>query len=282
MKRVMVAMLCVLASVTFAEDKPVLKAPVGLQLYSLRTQFQANGVPKTLDSVKEMGFKYVELYSTFNLPPDKFKALLDERGLVAIASHFPYDRFKSDPAGIAKDCQALGLKYAGTAWITHQDAFDEKECREAIEVFNKAGKVLAESGITYYYHTHGYEFVPHGDGTLFDLLVKETDPKTVALEMDVLWVVFPGVDPAKLLAKYPDRWVFTHLKDLKKGVKTGELTGKTDVRNDVPLGTGQVDYAAYFKAAENVGIKYHFIEDESPTVLEQIPQTVKYLEQFKK
>jgi len=275
------AVLFCTSAMVLAQDKPVLKAPVGLQLYSLRTQFQAEGVPKTLDRVKNLGFKYVELAGTYNVAPDKFKAMLDERGLTAIAGHFAWDRFKSDPDGIINDAKALGLQYAGTAWVKGKEPFDEKYCREIAAEFNKAGKALADKGIKFYYHTHGYEFVPFGDGTLFDLLVKETDPKYVSFEMDILWVVYPGQDPAKLLEKYPDRFCFTHLKDLRKGVKTGALTGNTDVRNDVTLGTGQVDYPAVFRAAANSAVKYHFIEDESPTSVTQIPQSLKYLEQFK-
>ena len=275
------AVLFCTSAMVLAQDKPVLKAPVGLQLYSLRTQFQAEGVPKTLDRVKDLGFKYVELAGTYNVAPDKFKAMLDERGLTAIAGHFAWDRFKSDPDGIINDAKALGLQYAGTAWVKGKEPFDEKYCREIAAEFNKAGKALADKGIKFYYHTHGYEFVPFGDGTLFDLLVKETDPKYVSFEMDILWVVYPGQDPAKLLEKYPDRFCFTHLKDLRKGVKTGALTGNTDVRNDVTLGTGQVDYPAVFRAAANSAVKYHFIEDESPTSVTQIPQSLKYLEQFK-
>ena len=260
----------------------MLTAPVGLQLYSLRTQFQAEGVPKTLDRVKDLGFKYVELAGTYNLAPEKFKAMLDERGLTPIAGHFAFDKFKSDPDGIAAEAKALGLQYAGTAWVKGKDAFDEKYCREVAAEFNRAGKALADKGLKFYYHIHGYEFVPFGDGTLFDLLVKETDPKYVSYEMDILWVVYPGQDPAKLLEKYPDRFCFTHLKDLRKGVATGALTGNTDVRNDVTLGTGQVDYPAVFRAAAKSAVKYHFIEDESPTVLTQLPESLKFLEQFKK
>ncbi|NDB78002.1 MAG: hypothetical protein EB141_20555, partial [Verrucomicrobia bacterium] len=72
-----------------------------------------------------------------------------------------------------------------------------------------------------------------------------------------------------------------HLKDLKKGVKTGELTGKTDVANDVTLGTGQMNWPAILKAAQESGVKYYFIEDESPSVVEQVPQTLKFLSQVK-
>jgi sugar phosphate isomerase/epimerase len=269
-----------LASSLLAQDKPQVKAPVGLQLYSLRTQFQAEGVAKTLDRVKAMGFKYVELAGTYNLPADKFKAMLDERGLVAISGHFPYDRFKNEPDKVAAEAKALGLQAVGTAWISHTAPFTEAAARDAIAVFNKAGKVLADANIKFYYHNHGYEFHKHGDATLFDLIARETDPKLVSFEMDLVWVVHPGQDPAALIAKYPDRWIFTHLKDLKKGVPTGDLSGKTDVRNDVPLGTGQVNFPAFFKAAENGTVKYHFIEDESPTVVDQIPQSLEYLKQF--
>ena len=278
------ALVSVVGAAAMAEDKPVLKAPVGLQLYSLRTQFQAEGVDKTLDRVKALGFKYVELAGTYGLPADKFTAKLAERGLEPISGHFSFDKFKSDPEGIAKEAKALGLKYAGTAWVKGKGNFDAAYVKEVAAAFNKAGKVMADNGIGFYYHTHGYEFVPTGNGdeTLFDVLMKETDPKLVHFEMDILWVFFPGQDPAKLLAKYPDRFVFTHLKDLKKGGARGSLSGGTDVRNDVALGSGQIDYNSIFKAAEYSAVKYHFIEDESPTVIDHLPVTLKFLEQFKK
>ena len=165
-------------------------------------------------------------------------------------------------------------------WIGHQAPFDEKQCRAAAAVFNKAGKALADHGMKFYYHNHGYEFYPHGSGTLFDLLVAETDPQYVYFQMDVLWTVLPGQDPAKLLEKYPDRWLLLHLKDLKKGVATGSLDGHTELTNDVALGTGQVNWPALLRAAQKVGVKYFFIEDESPTVVDQIPHSLRFLEQL--
>ena len=69
-----------------------------------------------------------------------------------------------------------------------------------------------------------------------------------------------------------------HLKDLKRGVKTGDLSGKTDLTNDVVLGTGQMNWPAILKEAAKQGIKYYFIEDENPLAAEQIPQSLNYLE----
>jgi sugar phosphate isomerase/epimerase len=109
-------------------------------------------------------------------------------------------------------------------------------------------------------------------------LVAETKPEFVSFEMDIFWTVHPGQDPVKLLQKYPNRWVLMHVKDMRKGTKTGLLTGSEDVRNDVPLGSGQIDLPATLRAAQQVGVKHFFIEDESPISTQQIPQSLRYLE----
>jgi sugar phosphate isomerase/epimerase len=259
---------------------PSFKGPVGLQLYSLRDQFKTN-VIGTLDEVKSFGFRYAELAGTYGLTPEKFKAELGSRGIQAIGAHFGYERYRDEPEAVAQEAKALGLRYAGCAWIPHTGDFDEKTCREAIAVFNKAGAAMAKHGLKFFYHVHGFEFQPHGQGTLLDLLFAETDPKTVSYEMDIFWIVFPGQDPVKLLEKYPKRWELMHLKDMRKGTQTGLLTGGTDVKNDAALGTGLMDMSAILRAAKKVGIKYYFIEDESPWSEQQIPQSLKFLEQVK-
>ena len=264
------------ASVLGAGTSASFKGPVGLQLYSLRDQFKTD-VPGTLDRVKALGIVEVELAGTYGMSNEKFLEALAARGLKAISSHFPYERWKADHDGVTKEAKALGLKFAGCPWIPHEGAFDEKECREAIAVFNRAGEATAKQGIKFFYHNHGYEFQPHGSGTLFDMLVGETKPELVSFQMDVFWIQHPGQDPVKLLEKYGKRWELMHLKDLKKGVQTGALTGSTDVRNDVTLGTGQMDYPSILRAAQRIGLKHYFIEDESPSSVQQIPQSVQFL-----
>ncbi len=259
---------------------PSFKGPVGLQLYSLREQFKKD-VSGTFDEVKRFGIKYVELAGTYGLTPEQFKKELSKRGLVAIASHFDYAEYRNDPEAVAKKAKELGLKYAGVAWIPHQGDFDEKTCREAIETFNKAGAALAKHGLKFFYHVHGYEFQPYADGTLLDLLIKNTDPKLVSYEMDIFWVVFPNQDPVKLFNQYGKRWELVHLKDMKKETQTGALTGSTDVRNDAALGAGKMDLPAILGAAKKAGVKWYFIEDESPWSEEQIPQSLKYLAQVR-
>jgi sugar phosphate isomerase/epimerase len=262
------------------ESKGSAIGPVGLQLYSLRTMFKEQGVPAALDQVRAWGITYVEGASTYGMTPADYKAELSKRGLVWLSAAFPYDRLRNDLDRVLGEAKQRGVPYIGCAYINSKKPFDEEKCREAAAVFNRAGKALAAQGQSFYYHNHGYEFAPYGDGTLFDLLAAETDPRYVFFEMDVLWTVHPGQDPVKLLQKYPNRWLLMHLKDLRKGVPTGPSAGKVATTDDVALGTGQVDWTALLPVAEKVGVKYYFIEDESPAVLEQVPQSLKFLKQL--
>jgi sugar phosphate isomerase/epimerase len=273
-----------LLAATIVQAAPGFEGPVGLQLYSLRAQFKKD-VPGTLDEVKGWGVKYAEAYADL-LPATKLsaaelKSQLDARGIKLVSSHFSYEQIRDNLDGVVRDAEAMGLKYAGIAWVPHKGAFDEKACRETAAVFNRAGEALAKHGIKFFYHVHGYEFQPYKDGTLLDLLMKETNPKYVHYEMDVFWIVFPGQDPVKLLKKYGKRWELMHLKDMKKGTPTGSLTGGTDVNNDVALGAGQIDMAAILHTAKKTGVKWYFIEDESASSEQQIPESLRWLEQMK-
>jgi len=253
------------------------KGPVGLQLYSLRDSFKAD-VPGSLEKVQALGFRHVELAGTYGMAPDVFRKMLARHRLKPIAAHFPYEQFRDDAERVAREAKALGIKYAGVAWIPHEGDFDEAECRQAIGVFNRAGAVLARHGVKFFYHVHGYEFQPYREGTLFDLMMRETDPKRVCYEMDVFWVVFPAQDPVRLLEQYGRRWELMHLKDMRRGLPLGSLSGGTDVRNDVALGAGQIDLPPLLRAARKAGTRWYFIEDESPSVEIQLPQSLRFLE----
>lgn len=254
------------------------KGTAGLQLYSLREEFKNQGVAATLDQVKGMGFKEVELAGTYGLDPQEFKKMLAERGLTAVSGHIGYEQFAKDPAAAVQQAKALGVKYIGCAWIPHTEAqFSEDDVKKAAANFNAWGEALKKEGIQFFYHCHGYEFKPHGDGTLMDLLIQSTNPETVVFEMDVFWVVQPGADPAKYLSKYPKRWALMHLKDIRKGARTGVFTGRAPKTDDVPLGTGMVDWPKVLQAAAESGVTQYFIEDEAPTAATAIPESLKYL-----
>jgi len=256
---------------------PSFKGPVGLQVYSLRNQIKQQGAT-ALDFAKEQGFVEVEigLESHYGLTAEAMKAALDARGLKPIAAHASLDFILNHTEQAVAEAKRFGLQYVGVAWAPHKNPLDEQQVLKIAEGFNQAGKLLKEHGLQFFYHNHGFEFLPYQDGTLFDLLVQKTDPDLVKFEMDVLWVIHPGQDPVALLKKYPNRWVLMHMKDLRKGVK-GDFSGGTSLDNDVALGSGQADYPAILRTAQEIGIKHFFIEDESPVVLQQIPKSLKFL-----
>lgn len=282
--RILVVTVLLATGVSSAVAAPGFRGKVGLQLYSLRAQFKKD-VPGTLDEIKGWGIKYAEGYGdssqVMKMSPEQFKAQCDSRGIKLIGSHFAYEQFRDDVEGVARNAKAMGLQYAGCAWVPHKGPFTEQDCRETAAVFNRVGEALAKHGIKFFYHVHGYEFQPYKDGTLLDLLMQETNPKFVHYEMDVFWIVFPGQDPVKLLEKYGKRWELMHIKDMKKGTPTGSLTGGTDVNNDVALGAGQIDMAAVLHTAEKTGVKWYFIEDESSSSEQQIPKSLQWLKQMK-
>jgi sugar phosphate isomerase/epimerase len=256
----------------------------GLQLYSLRETFKTDPAA-ALDKAKAFGFKTAELYSSLPLSPEQLKPMLAERGITVVSGHFGYDAMKKDVNEVVKAAQTVGVKYAGVAWIPHEVGnFGTADVQRAAADFNTFGEAFKKAGIQFFYHVHGYEFRPIAEGateTFFDQLAAATNPDLVAFEMDVFWVVQPGADPVKLLEKYPNRWPLMHLKDIRKGARTGVFTGKAPLTDDVALGTGMVDWPTLLRTAAKTGVKHYFIEDESPTVLEQIPASLKYLESLR-
>src|SRR5208283_26453 len=128
------------------------------------------------------------------------------------------------------------------------------------------------------FHTHGYEFRPLPDGTsAFDVMMKETDPNLVFCEMDVFWVAQAGIDPAKLLEKYPGRFKAFHIKDMRKGAATGLYEGHAPVSDNVAVGQGCLDWPAILSAGTKQGMKYYFIEDETSDPVGNIPPSIAYL-----
>jgi sugar phosphate isomerase/epimerase len=268
--------LVTLCGITFAQPfSKTLKETPGMVSYTFRNQF-AKDVPGTLDKIKAMGVTNMEMSNLFGKKASEIRTWLDERGMRCTSYGVNYDDLAGKMETVIENAKTLGAKYVRVAWIPHKGDMDLAGIQKAAADFNKFGKQLHDSGLTFVYHNHGYEFQPYEKGTLFDVLMKETKPEYVSYEMDILWVFFPGQDPAALLKKYPKRFKLMHLKDLKKGVE-GNLSGGTPPDNDVALGTGQIDLPAILKAAQKSSIEHFYIEDESSSAEQQVPQSIAYL-----
>lgn len=276
--------LCLLgcSTLSFAQKKgaPLYKAALGLQTYTFRNSFPKD-IIATLDTIKAMGFTELEAGAPKGMTPAEFKKACDERGLKIPSTGGSYNDLVKNPQEAADKAKALGASYLMCAWIPHDKGnFTFENAKKAVADFNAIGKVMKENGLTFCYHNHGYEFVKHGNGTLMDYIIQNTDPRYVSFEMDVLWAMHGGADPVALLKKYGNRWKLMHVKDLKKGV-VGDLTGGTAPENDVVVGQGQADFIGILREANRIGIKHFFIEDESNNEYVQVPKSIAYLKSLK-
>ncbi|MCF0074333.1 sugar phosphate isomerase/epimerase [Dyadobacter sp. CY261] len=252
----------------------------GMVSYTFRASLSKD-VAATLDTIKALKVTDMEFSSLFGKTAPEIRKALDERGMKCSSFGVGYDDALNKTQEVGNNAKALGANYVRVAWVPHKGPFTLEMAEKTVADFNKIGKQLKdEFGLTFCYHNHGYEFEKHGDGTLMDYIIQNTDPKYVSFELDMLWTYFPGQDPAALLAKYPGRFKLMHMKDLKKGI-TGNLSGGTPVENDVALGTGQIDIPAVLKAARKAGVKHYYIEDESPSYAKQVPQSIAYLKSLK-
>lgn len=253
---------------------------IGIQMGSMR-HMADQGTEATLARLKEMGITEIEGGLPRGMKLDEYKKLLKKYDLKVIATGvgFPHLENSDSTMKVIKRARDLGARYVICYWIPHEgDNFTFDDMKKAVDVFNKAGKLFTENGLTFSYHAHGYEFREYegGEGTMFEYMMEKTDPRYVTFQMDVFWIKNPGQDPAALLRQYPDRWKSLHLKDRRHGTPDTN-TGRQDKESNVVLGTGDVNIAEVMKAAREVGIKHYFIEDESSRALEQVPQSVAYL-----
>ena len=270
-------MKSVIFIIMFFMTAQLLKAQqIGLELYSLRNQFKTD-VPGTLAMIKSWNIHEIEGGGTYGLPMDEYKKLLAQNNLTMVGVAAGFDSLAVNPQSAIDEAKAFGAKYIVCFWISHNgDAFTIEDAKKAVDVFNAAGKLAKANGLSFCYHTHGYEFQPYENGTLFDYIVKHTDEQYVNYEMDVFWVKQPGQDPVALLKKYPTRFTLLHLKDRKPGTPDSQ-NGQADEETNVILGQGDVNIAAIMKEAKKIGVKHYFIEDESSRSVEQIPQSLVYL-----
>ncbi len=276
-----VSLFVILFSLNSAQaQKPLFPQTPGMVSYTYRNSFQKN-VAATLDTIKALGIRDMEFSSLFGKTAAELRKLLDERGMKCSSFGVSYPDALTNTVGVGQNAKTLGAQYVRVAWIPHQGPFTLDLAKKTVKEFNQMGKTLKDNGITFCYHNHGYEFEKYEsrsrpDETLFDYIVQQTNPRYVSFEMDILWTVFPGQDPVALLTKYGKRFQLMHLKDLGKGI-VGNLSGGTPVENDVALGTGQIDLPAVLKAARKAGVRHYYIEDESPSIAVQVPQSIAYL-----
>ncbi len=252
---------------------------IGLQLYTLSSIID-DDLNGTLKKVANIGYREIEsAYSKkggyYGMKAPQFAAHLKSFGLSWQSHHVLGASFKAMTKGrVIKDAQgkpvvfpplpnltdnmqqvvdeaaAGGLPYLVCAGIPVETAADLKA---SVKILNKTAEACHKAGVTFAYHNHDREFKKVDGIVPYHVLLTETDPQKLKMELDLCWVTKAGVDPVLLFKQNPGRFPLLHVKDIDKGLE-----------KPLPVGTGIVDFKRIFANTKIAGVKHYFVEHDMP------------------
>lgn len=273
-----------------AEMAPNWTAQIGLELYTVR-DIMAKDFQGTLEKVAQIGYKEVEPATGYGeMSPNAFRALLDRLGLRAPSTHSGI--IEGEDAAVEKQLEGfkiMGIQYASLDAARPQRArvrrpFTPAERSQIIArmsrsrtvddvkreaaLYNRYGKLAQKFGIKILRHNHTMEFQPcqGSEQTPYDILLADTDPELVVMQMDIGWATVAGQNPIELFHKHPGRFVLWHVKDvacLKCLPPVTDEFARLRAARLVPVGEGEINYGNIFKYAGLAGMKHFAIEQDS-------------------
>ncbi|WP_199902776.1 sugar phosphate isomerase/epimerase [Azospirillum sp. B4] len=280
-----------LARLSAANPAPFFKGaglPVGLQLYTLGDAAEKD-LTGTLKAVADIGYRAVELPGFYGRSAADLAAAFKAAGLVCDSAHVPARPWSpgqgvslsGDLDALIRDAHTLGLTYIvmplflipegrpvtpqagesmGDALGRVGSQLTVADWKANAAFLNEKGAVLKKAGLQLAYHNHNPEFTVVGDATGYDILLSETDPDLVKMEMDAGWVAAAGKDPVALLKAHPNRFRLMHVKDLKAGAAPN-----TRLKMDpTEVGGGTLDWHRILPAAQAAGVTHFYVEQEPP------------------
>jgi sugar phosphate isomerase/epimerase len=268
---------------------------IGVQLYTVRFAMKQD-FEGSLAKVAAIGYKEAELaefaqaadgtVTYFGRSPADMRAALDRHGLTSPSTHVKYSSLS--PENFPKVIEAshvLGNEYIVMPWIEEVDRKQPDIWKKASAVFNRAGEACKKAGIQFAYHNHWFEFLPVNGKRPYDVLLEETDPKLVKMEMDVCWITVAGGDPLAYFNRYPGRFPLVHAKDTKAipSMSAAGAQNFGDTFADMAdVGSGIIDWKKIFAQSDKAGIKHYFVEYDKPKApFESIANSYEYLEKLR-
>lgn len=254
--------LAALGSAAVAAHARTLKT-IGVQLYTVRSIIGERPA-ETLKELDKIGFREAEVIMG-NM--DAIWPVLTQTRLKPVSLHMDTALFTRDhanlPAALEK-ARKNGFEYVVCPYIAPKDRGGADVMKTLADTLNHSGETCKGMGLHLCYHNHAFEFEPAGGTTLLEILMKNTDPKLVSLELDIMWAQVAGVNPVSVLQQYPERIPLMHLKNVAEGTgqRFNEGVPKTAFSE---VGNGMINVPAVLKAAETAGVKHYFVEqDQTP------------------
>ncbi|WP_010544197.1 sugar phosphate isomerase/epimerase family protein [Sphingomonas elodea] len=227
---------------------------VGIQLYTVRDIFQKDPAG-TLEAIAKIGYREVEFggggYDSMD--PAMLRRAMEKAGLRCPSLHIGYDALLGQFDKSVTMARTLGAQTVVLPYMTDQYR-TEAGWSGAVPNFTKFATQLKQAGIGFAYHNHDFEFTTKPGGvSLYDRLLKETDPALVKVELDLYWAKRAGQDLAALIDRLNTRLYSYHVKDMRAD---GSMAA---------VGTGTIDFAALFKRRASAGVRHFYVEnDQAP------------------
>jgi sugar phosphate isomerase/epimerase len=226
---------------------------VGVQLYMLRDAMRADP-DRTVARIAELGYREIEWWGNWGRTPAQVRALLDLNGISSPSAHIDHLALTPERLPALLDAAStIGhrtLVVASTP--SNQRAADD--WKRMGQLLSDAGNAAKSRGIRTGYHNHEYEFAKHDGRTALDILMAESDPAVVDLEVDCFWAYKAGVEPTGLIRQYRERVTMLHLKD-------GD--GSPEKR-ETELGAGVIEWRALLTVALSQRVAHVFVERDEP------------------
>ena len=245
---------------------------VGIQLYSVRDDMGKDPLG-TLKQLAAMGYKHVEHANYkdrkfYGYTPAEFKKILSDLGMKMPSGHTVlssqhWDAAKKEFTDLWKytveDAATLGQQYVISPSLDNAYRKNKDELLHFMEVFNKSGEFCSKSGMKFGYHNHDFEFSESlGGEVLYDIMMKNTDPKVVIQQLDIGNLYNGGANAAEIVKKYPGRFSSIHAKDEIKA------TEGNDKFESTILGAGIVNVKEVIDmVGKNTKNVHYIIEQES-------------------
>ena len=224
---------------------------IGVQLHTVKDEMKKN-VAKTLEQVSSIGYTEVEFAGYFGHSPREIKTLLERNHLTAPSTHVSLGDVKNSLQETIQTAQEIGQRYIILSSFHPEIPKTLDDVHRLADFLNHTGKLCNEEGLQFGFHNHASEFQPIDGKLPFDILLEETDPKFVIVQIDTYWVVHAHHDPVVYLRKFPGRFPLLHLKDIDNSPS----------RNSTEIGSGSIDWKLLLSEAVASGTKYFFVEQE--------------------
>jgi sugar phosphate isomerase/epimerase len=246
----------------------------GVQLYSIRDDMKKDPMA-TLKALSAMGYKHVEHADYrdrkfYGWAPKEFRKVLDDLGLKMPSGHTVlndkrhWDEAKKDFTDAWKytveDAAVLGQQFVISPSMNGEVRKSKDSLLKLMEIFNKSGELCQKNGgMKFGYHNHDFEFSEKLDGeTLYDIILKNTEPKLVIHQLDIGNLYNGGAKADDIMNKWAGRFSSMHVKDEIKAAGGGEEKYESTV-----LGTGIVPVKEVIDMGRKTGTIHFIIEQES-------------------